>query len=168
MRYLKPEISTININNNIYNLIFSLEVIDNLQDKVQLPMTEIIMMLTDEKSLKSRKLTAQVLLKYLTEQLVDIDDDKLDYYSALLLNTYIEQIKSKEIEGIKKASQNDGYEFINIEHWVYIGTVVLQKPEDEVWKMTLGKLMTMHNEHAKYSGWIKEEKEVSIDEAIPI
>lgn len=160
MRYLKPRNSIVKINDKEHNLIFSLDVIDQIQDKTQLPMLEIIMMLYED---KMKKKAAEVLIKYLTGKMIEIEDDKLDYYSIALLNAYIEQLKSKEIPGLKKIPVDDkNYEFIDIEHWIYIGTVVLQRPEEEVWGMTLGKIKTLYNEHAKYNGWIKEEKEESL------
>lgn len=160
MRYLNPKKSIIKINDKEYSLIFSLDAIDEIQDKSQLPLTEIIMMLTEG---KTRELAVKVLVKFLTGQVIKIENDKLDYYSAVLLNTYINQLKSKEIPGEKKVPQNDdNFEPIDIEYWYYVGHTVLGYPKSEVWEMTLGQLKTEHNEHAKYNGWLKEEKEVSL------
>lgn len=160
MRYLKPRKPKIEISGNIYELLFSLDVIDNIQDKSNMPMTEIIMTLFEN---ENRKLTIQVLIKYLTGQLIEIDDNELDYYSNLLINTYINQMKCKEIPELKKSEpQDENYEFIDIERMIYIGTAVLNYPDDRVWNMTIGEYRTLHNEHAKYNGWFKEEKEQSM------
>jgi len=179
MRYLKQNGTPIKVGENKYKLIFTLNVIDELQDKTKIPLRELMELLTKK---KKSKLAIQCLLKYLIEdhlrmqgsdEKFDIDtielENKIDYYSLLLLETYIEQVKSKEIEGAKKATSSESeYEYTNVEYWFYIGTTILGFSEDKVWNMTLGKLITLRNEHFKFNGWIKEDKEVSIDEAIPL
>ncbi len=160
MRYLKPYKPVIEINNNRYELIYSLEVIDEIQDKTQLPMIEVISMLFDY---KTREAAVKLLIKYLTGQIIAIKENELESYSILLLNTYIEQIKSKEIKGNQaKEKPNGEHEFIDVERLFYIGTVVLNRPEEKVWAMTVRELRTLHNEHAAYNGWIKEEEEQSL------
>jgi hypothetical protein len=160
MRYLKPYSPVIIINDKEYKLLFSLDAIDNIQDRTNMPMTEIITSLFDH---EARSITIQVLIKYLTGQVIEIDKNQEEYYSTILLNTYINQMKYKDIQGLKMAEAPDGeYEFTDVEHWFYIGTVVLERPEERVWNMSLGELRTLYNEHAKYNGWFKEEKEQSM------
>lgn len=166
MRYLKPS-GKIKINNQFFDITYTLDVIDELQDKVKMPMSEIIELATEN---KTKKLAVQCLLKYLLKQEIEIEDDKLEYYSRVLIIAYMEQLSSKKIEIKEKPRviETDEPQWINIERWFYIGKVVLGYPEEEVWNMTLGKLITLSNEHALYTGMITEDKEVSIDEAIPI
>jgi hypothetical protein len=160
MRHLKPRKPVINVNGKTYELVFSLDVIDEIQDKTTLPVTEIILMLMD---FKTRNLAIKVIMKCLIGQDLELQESELENYSILLINTYIEQLKCKEIKGLQRQETPNGeYEFVDIERWFYIGTVVLNYPEDRVWKMTLGELRTLHNEHAAYNGWIKEEKEESL------
>jgi len=166
MRHLKPS-GKIKIDKQYHDIVFTLDIIDELQDKVKMPMSEIIELATEKKTMK---LAVQCLLKYLLKQEIEIKDDKVEYYSLVLINAYIEQIKSKEIEIKEKPRviESEEPQWINIEYWFYIGKVVLGYPEEEVWNMTLGKLITLRNEHALYTGVITEDKEVSVDEAIPL
>lgn len=162
MSFLKPRIPKIKISGTEYELIYTLDIIDNIQDRAKMSMTEIMMWLI-EGSIETRKMSAKVLIECLTGQLIEIEDDELEFYSSLLTHIYIQQMKCKEIPGLQKKLIQDGeYEFIDIEYWIYIGTVVLNRAENDVWKMTLGKIRTLYNEHAKFSGWIKEEKEQSL------
>jgi hypothetical protein len=48
---------------------------------------------------------------------------------------------------------------------IYIGKILLGYQEEEVWEMTLGKLITMLREYKKDHGL--EEKKADLDEAIP-
>lgn len=49
--------------------------------------------------------------------------------------------------------------------WLYyIGRVQLGFSEDEFWRLTARKLLLTWDEHCKFNGWKKEEKEVYIDE----
>ncbi|WP_210402630.1 hypothetical protein [Viridibacillus sp. FSL H7-0596] len=43
--------------------------------------------------------------------------------------------------------------------FIYIGTVHLNRKEEEVWKMTLRKLLTLWDSHCTFKGWKKEKKE---------
>jgi len=177
MRYLNQKGTPIEIENNTYHLLFTLNVIDELQDKVQMPLSELM-----EKTLEPRTRIASVklLLKYLIEdhlrrhgknEKIYIENvtlkNKIEYYSLLLINTYIDQIKSKKIEVAKKERVCTEHEYLNVEYWFYIGTTVLGFSKSEVWNMTISELSTLRNEHAIFNGWMKEDKEVSIDEAIP-
>lgn len=166
MRYLKPN-GKIKINNKWHDIIFTLDVIDELQDRTQMPMIEIMIKATSKKNMKS---AVKCLLKYLLEEEIELEENQFEYYSMALIKAYIEQIKHKKVAGEKEPALDEevNHEFIDIEHLIYYGTVELGYPENEVWKMTLGKINTLQAEQAKNKGWIKEDKEVSIDEAIPI
>jgi hypothetical protein len=41
---------------------------------------------------------------------------------------------------------------------IYIGTVHLNRHEDDVWKMTPRKILNLWNRHAVFKGWKKEEE----------
>jgi hypothetical protein len=166
MRYLKPN-GTIVIRKKPYDILFTLEVIDELQEITEMPMIELLGWALNKKNMKA---TIQIVLKVLLKEVPDLEDNKLEYYSYALINTYMEQLKCKEIDIKDKPNVEVSEEpqRINIEYWFYIGTVVLNRPTEEVWGMTLGQLITLRNEHYLYNGWFKEDKEVSIDEAIPI
>ena len=156
MRYLKPKGMPIMIGDKIYNILFSLDVIDRLQTDTQMPMTEILEWALNEKTMET---AVKCLLKYLISD--DVEIDNLNYLATMIITAFIEQAKSKEIQG--HVPQPSGkVDFIDIERWVYVGKVVLKYPESEVWEMTLGKLGTLHKEHLKYTGAIKEEQEVSL------
>lgn len=144
------------IGDKIYNILFTLDVIDRLQTDTQMPMTEILEWALNE---NTSEIAIKCLLKYLIG--VDVEIDNLNYLSTMLITAFIEQAKCKEIQG--HTPQPSGkVDFINIERWMYIGKVILKYPESEVWEMTLGKVGTLHREHLKYTGAIKEEQEVSL------
>lgn len=167
MRYLKPQ-EFILINNEVCKLKFSLDVIDELQDKTEMPLPKLMTLLTN-KNKKTKKAAVEVLLKYLLGKEVIVEDDKLEYYGIMLLNTYINQIKAKPIDGeVKEHSGEDekGFEYINIEELFYIATMVLNKSESRAWEMTVGEIHTLLKEHFKYKGYYKKEKEVNIDDVI--
>ena len=160
MRYLKPQ-RTIKVNGKIYPLVFSLEVIDELQDKTGMAMTEIISLLTSKKNSKK---AVECIIQYMTGETVT---DNYEYYSVMLLDTYIEQIKYKGMPETKgKPEEATEYEPIDIEYWFYLATVVLRKTTSEAWEMTLKEIRTLYNEHLKYTGVIKEDKVVNIDDVI--
>ena len=92
--------------------------------------------------------------------MIDDNDPMIDYYSSMLLTTYIEQSKPKNPK--PKITASDEYEFMDIESWFYVGKVLLGYPENEVWEMTLGKLATLRNECLAANGFTKEEKEQSL------
>jgi len=166
MRYLKLIKSVIKINDKFYDLKFTLDVIDKIQDITELPITQIVAR-TMEKA--TRKSAVQILLKYLVGQEIEDNDNEFGYYSAVLLNTYIDQLKTKPIPEQKKVENVENeYDFFDIERMVYIGTTVLGYQEQDVWEMTPGKIGTLHNQHLRYNDRIFIEKEVSIDEAIPM
>ena len=144
-----------------FRLLFTLGLIDELQDKTKMPMDEIVLMMINKN--KSPKNTIQCILKHMFEQEIELEEDKLEYYGITILKAYIDQLKFKKIPGQQiEQSTKDGYEFIDTEYWFYIGTVELKRSDEKVLNMTLGTLRTLHNEHAKYSGWIKEDKEQSL------
>jgi hypothetical protein len=163
MRYLKPISTTIEINNETYNLRYTLDVIDELQDKTKIPLPELISFLYKKRYQKD---AIRVLLKYLTGQMIDVEDDKLDYYSTLLIQTYINQLMSKPYDGEKKGEVKNEFEFINIERHFYIATVILKKSDEQAWGMTLSEINTLFKEHSFEMGWIKADKEVNIDDVI--
>ena len=144
------------IKDKVYHVLFTLDVIDRLQTDTQMPMTEILEWALNEKTME---IAVKLLLKYLIGD--DVEIDNLNYLSTMLITAFIEQAKCKEIKG--HTPQPSGkVDFINIEWWMYIGKVILKYPEAEVWEMTLGKIGTLHREHLKYTGAIKEEQEVSL------
>lgn len=160
MRYLKPQ-RTIKVNDKAYPLVFSLEAIDELQDKTGMAMTEIISLLTSKKNSKK---AVECIIQYMTGETVT---DNYEYYSVMLLDTYIEQIKYKGMPETKgKPEEATEYEPIDIEYWFYLATVVLRKTTSEAWEMTLKEIRTLYNEHLKYTGVIKEDKVVNIDDVI--
>ena len=156
MRYLKPKPMPILIKDKVYHVLFTLDVIDRLQTDTQMPMIEILEWALNEKTMET---AIKCLLKYLIG--VDVEIDNLNYLSTMLITAFIEQAKCKEIQG--QTPQASGkVDFIDIERWVYIGKVILEYPENEVWEMTLGKIGTLYREHLKYTGAIKVEEEVSL------
>jgi hypothetical protein len=163
MRYLKPKGTPILINDKQYQLLFTLDVIDEIQSRTKFPISEVIHMATEKKYQRS---AIEVLLKYLTGDNIEVKDNELDYYSTILIDTYIEQLKSKPYEGEPKGEPSDKYEFINVERLFYIATDILGRSEEEAWSMTLGKLFTLQKEHLFQTGQIKEDKEVNIDDVI--
>jgi hypothetical protein len=50
---------------------------------------------------------------------------------------------------------------------IYIGKVLLNYPEDEVWEMTLGKLTVLYREHKREHGLLEEQRELTIDDVVP-
>lgn len=163
MRYLKPK-ARIEINREAYDIIYSLDVIDEIQDKTGMSIIEVIMLLYSE---KHRKAAAEVLLRYLTGKEITIKDDDLDYYSDMLIKIFIEQIKYKDMPKPKKDDDNNNeYQFVDIEGLYYIGKIVLGFNSDEVWKMTIGQIKTLLNEHNKYMSK-EEDKVYNVDDVIP-
>jgi hypothetical protein len=156
MRYLKPKPMPIMIGDKIYNILFTLDVIDRLQNDTQMPMTEILERALNE---NTSEIAIKCLLKYLIG--IDVEIDNLNYLSTMLITAFIEQAKCKEIQGQTPQASGKA-DFIDIERWVYIGKVILEYPENEVWEMTLGKIGTLYKEHLKYTGAIKVEEEVSL------
>jgi hypothetical protein len=55
---------------------------------------------------------------------------------------------------------------LNIARLLYIGKVLLNYSEKEVWKMTLSKIITMYKEYKSDHGII--DKKVTIDDVIPL
>lgn len=162
MRYLRPRATPIKIKDKTYNILFTLEVIDELQIRSELPITKTMKMITYE---STRKIAITFLLSVLfPSEKIEIDDSELYYLYVMLMSAYSEQIFSKEMELRKTKSAKE--EFVDIEKWIYIGTVVLGYPEKEVWNMTLGKIDTLYREHLKYIGIIAENKVVNIDDVI--
>lgn len=159
MRYLKPKGTLIKINDKNYRLLFSLDAIDEIQDRTQLPLQQVVHMTTEK---RYRKNAIEVLLLYLTGEKIEVNENELDYYSTVLIHTYIDQIKSKPYDGEKKGEHSDDYEFVDVERLFYIVTSVLGYSEEEAWKMTLGKIYTLLKDHRLYNGLIKEDKEVDI------
>lgn len=157
MRYLKPKPTPITINGKVYNILYTLDVIDRLQTDTQMPITEILEWTQNE---RTREISIKLLLKYLIGIDVDIIDNP-DYISAVLIIAFAEQAKLKEIKGYNPPPSTKA-DFVDIERFIYIGTVVLGYQESEVWQMTIGKIGTLHREHLKYIGAIKEEEEVSL------
>jgi hypothetical protein len=156
MRYLKPKPIPILIDDKVYHVLFTLDVIDRLQSDTEIPITEILEQTLHE---KNKEIAIKLLLKYLIG--IDVEIDNPDYLAIMLISAFVEQAKCKEIQGFKPAPSTK-VDFVDIEWWMYVGTTILGYPEDEVWKMTLGKIGTLHREHLKYTGAIKEEEEVSL------
>lgn len=144
------------IGDKIYSVLFTLDVIDRLQNDTEMPITELLEWALNEKTMET---AVKCLLKYLIG--VDVEIDNLNYLSTMLITAFIEQAKCKEIQGYNPQPSGKA-DFIDIERWIYIGKVILKYPESEVWDMTLGKIGTLHREHLKYIGAIKEEQEVSL------
>lgn len=144
------------IKDKVYHILFTLDVIDRLQTDTQMPMTEILEWALNKKTMET---AVKCLLKYLIG--VDVEIDNLDEISKILVAIFIEQARSKEIQGNTPQASGKA-DFIDIERWVYIGKAVLKYPESEVWEMTLGKIGTLYKEHLKYTGAIKVEEEVSL------
>lgn len=145
------------IKDKVYHILFTLDVIDRLQTDTQMPMTEILEWALNEKTMET---AVKCLLKYLIG--IDVEIDNLNYLSTMLITAFIEQAKSKEIQGHNPPQSSGKADFIDIERWLYIGKVILKYPEVEVWEMTLGKIGTLYREHLKYTGAIKVEEEVSL------
>ena len=125
------------IGEKVYNILFTLDVIDRLQTDTQMPMIEILEWALNENTMET---AIKCLLKYLIG--IDVEIDNLNYLSTMLITAFIEQAKCKEIQG--QAPRTSGkIDFIDIERWIYVGTVVLRYPESEVWEMTLGKIGTL-------------------------
>ena len=156
MRYLKPKPMPILIKDKVYHVLFTLDVIDRLQTDTQMPMTEILEWTLNE---KTTEIAVKLLLKYLIGD--DVEIDNLNYLATMIITAFIEQAKCKEIQGHTPQPSGKA-DYIDIERWVYIGKVILEYPENEVWEMTLGKIGTLHREHLKYTGAIKVEEEVSL------
>lgn len=154
MRYLKTKGNPIEIDGKPYYIKYTLDVIDELQDKTKLPMSEVMTLLTYK---KHQLITVKLLIKFLLG--MEFEPIEVDYYSALLLTTYIEQIKFKDMPESEVASEEREPQFINVEYWFYIGKVVLGFQTDEVWQMTLGQLQTLYNQHLKCIGANKEDED---------
>lgn len=169
MRYLKPDDLKIKANDKTYNIRFTLDVIDEIQDRTGMSMNE-VMMLLSSRSKKHKREATKTLLEFLIKENIEFKDDELDYYSFELIRTYINNLKFKDMPKPKKDDvYNEGdIPFIDVEYWFYIGKVVLGFPADEVWQMTIGQIKTLEREHAKYNGWIKEDKVVNIDDVLPL
>lgn len=163
MKYLRPVGTLIEINGKMYRLKFTLDVIYELQYKVKMPIGELMWLLTNY---KTRKLAVQCVFKYALGT-VEIDDTKLDYYSSVILDTYINQLKYKGMTPSDEEVNEDKprFDYMDIENLIYVGTVVLGYREQDVWEMTYGKIKTLIKEHYKYHGI--ETKEVTIDDVIP-
>ena len=144
------------IKDKVYHILFTLDVIDRLQTDTQMPMTEISEWTLNE---KTTEIAVKLLLKYLIGD--DVEINNLNYLATMIITAFIEQAKCKEIQGHTPQVSRKA-DFIDIERWVYIGKVILEYPENEVWEMTLGKIGTLHREHLKYTGAIKVEEEVSL------
>lgn len=159
MRYLKPKGTLLKVGDKEYLLKFTLDVIDEIQTATNLPLPEIMNMTLKR---KYRKNAIKVLLKYLTGDEIEVPDNELDYYSEMLIMTYINQVRSKPYEGEKKPESGDECEFLNVERFLYLATVVLGRPTEEAWQMTIGQINTLNKEHQLYIGAIKKEEEVDI------
>ena len=79
------------IGDKIYNILFTLDVIDRLQTDTQMPMTEILEWALNKKTME---IAVKCLLKYLIG--VDVEIDNLDEISKILLAIFIEQARSKK------------------------------------------------------------------------
>jgi hypothetical protein len=44
------------------------------------------------------------------------------------------------------------------DYWIYIGTVHLNRREEEIWRMTPRKLLALWEQHCVFKGWKKSEK----------
>ncbi|MDF2537409.1 MAG: hypothetical protein K0S76_430 [Herbinix sp.] len=162
MRYLKPTGTPITINEKTYNILYTLDVIDELQEKTNMPMGAIIESLTKKKTMKT---AVMCLLKYITGEVIETDN--VEYYSMMLLSAYIEQIKYKNMPKVIASGEEVEHEFIDVEYWFNIGKTILGYNTEEVWGMTLGQLRTHKREYDIYKGFIKEDKEVNIDDVVP-
>lgn len=162
MRYLRPIATPIKVKDKTYNVLFTLEIIDELQQRAEMPVTDIIDMTLKEKSMET---AASYILKVMFPN-EEIELEEFNYISVMLVSAFVEQAKSKKMELPKPQETSEETEFIDVEWWVYFGTVVLGYSEQEVWKMTLGKIGTLYREHLKYRGVLKEDKEVNIDDVI--
>lgn len=158
MSFLKPKPTPILVNGEAYSILFTLDVIDQLQSETEMPITELLEWAINDNTKES---AIKCLLKFLTGANVS-EENNLDYLSTILITSFIEQAKCKEIKNYSPPKSNKEIDFIDIEWWMYIGVTVLRHPEKEVWKMTLGKIGTLYREHLKYTGAIKEEQEVSL------
>lgn len=156
MRYLKPKGMPIEVNGKQFKVLFTLDLIDELQDRTQLPMSELISMLVDD---KYKEKATGIIIYYMTREIIK---DNFENYSNLLFLTYIEQLKDKPYEGEKKAEPQEEFEPINVERYFYIATVLLGKSDERAWQMTLGEISTLYKEHGFENQWIKEDKVVDI------
>lgn len=156
MRFLRPRPMPLLIGDKTYNILYTLDAIDRLQSETQMPMTEILEWALN---INTREIAVKCLMKYLIG--TDVEIDNLDYLSTMLITAFIEQAKCKEIQGYNPPP-SEKIDYIDIEWWVYVGKVILEYPENEVWEMTLGKIGTLYREHLKHNGAIQEEKEVSL------
>lgn len=161
MRYLKPKGTPIEIEGKIYYIKYTLDVIDELQDRLDMPMTKLLTCLTHKKTQKD---AIKIILKCLIG--ADTEPTELDYYSTMLITTYIDQAKYKGMPTPKKSEEETEPQFVDIEYWYYIGKVILNFTTDEVWQMTLGQINTLYREHLKHTGAIKEDKVYNIDDVI--
>lgn len=158
MRYLKPEPTQIIIGKETYPILYTLDIIDQIQSTTKMPIIEVLEWAMVKKTMETAIIC---LLKFLLPG-VDVKIENPEYLSTMLITAFIKQAKCKEIEGHNPPPTNGKVDFIDIERWMYVGRVVLGYPEDEVWNMTLGKIGTLHREHLKYNGAIQVEEEVSL------
>ena len=136
MRYLKTQGTPIEVNEKIYYIKYTLDVIDELQDRLNMPMAKLLMCLTGKRNQRD---AIKRLLKHLIG--VEIEPIELEYYSTVLINAYIEQIRYKDMPEPQKS--DDDIPFINVEYWFYVGKIILGFPSDEVWNMTIGQIRTL-------------------------
>jgi hypothetical protein len=164
MRYLRPKGAPLKIGEKTYTILFTLDIIDQLQDKVEMSINELLSLTTKK---RYKKDAVKCILKYTTGETIEIPDAELEFYSAFLLSTYIDQIKFKDMPQSKHSESEEEFPFVNIAHWLYIGESVLNRPTEEVWGMTLGQLRALEYEDCKCKGLVKEDnKVVNIDDVI--
>ena len=80
---------------------------------------------------------------------------------ALVLKSYTDTLPEETNPNAQSVPQKK----INVARLIYIGTVLLNRTEEEIWLMTLGKLIILWREHRYENGQV--EKEITIDDVFP-
>lgn len=163
MSYLKPEVE-ISIKGKKYKLVFSLDVIDTIQEKAETPIDQVIQDLTDI-NIKIKEAALRCVLRYLTGEDIKVEKDELDYYGIILSSIYMEQMQPKEyISSV--INENRKIDFFDVEYWFYVAKCVLGFTKDEALQMPPSMIATLLYEHTKFEGWKKDEPVAAKDNVI--
>lgn len=141
-----------------YRLLFTLAAVDEIQSRLNMPISTAIGNLADIKTLK-------VLISALAGEEIKIYPGDISAIKSLVMLAVASGMPQRD-EDAEEIIEDKEAEMFPVARALYIGTTVLGFPEAEVWDMTLRKLLLLYTEHRKYTGTYR--KPVTIDDVIPL
>ena len=145
-------------------LFFTLEVMELIQETFDMSITDLPKILDPETYREAVPLLLKILALKAPEPTIYSDEELILIFKAIVaaVNEGMHCTERKSGKPSKQKVKKD--EKFNVARCIYFGTAILHQAEEEVWKMTPGKIITLMNEHADANSIDDEEEAESLDD----